>query len=211
MSYDQIIGTQEKATDLQIGYALRDLHTAIPARIIDFDQKTQTATIEILVQKLMADGTGENFPPLLDVPVSFPRGGGFAVTFPLNKGDEGIALFSERCIDGWWENGKPSIPLDFRLHDLSDAIFIPGITSKPKALKGFFNAGMELRTEKGDTFIRLQPGTITIKGDIIHEGNTTQTGTLTVSEDVIGGGVSLKNHVHGGVKTGDGNTEPPVK
>lgn len=211
MNYDSIIHTQEKATDLQIGYALRDLHTAIPARVVNFDPAAQTATIEIMIQKLMDDDKGENFPPLFDVPVSFPRGGGFAFTFPLHKGDEGIAIFSERCIDGWWEKGSHSIPLDFRLHDLSDALFIPGITSKPKALKGFFNAGMEMRTEQGETFIRLQPGTITIHGDIIHEGNTTQTGKHTASVDVVGGGVSLKDHVHGGIKSGGSNTAPPVK
>ncbi|MEX4374460.1 hypothetical protein MY539_09275 [Haemophilus influenzae] len=63
------------------------------------------------------------------------------MTFPLKAGDEGIAIFSERCIDGWWQNGSASTPLDFRLHDLSDAMFIPGICSVPKAIDGFLPKG----------------------------------------------------------------------
>ena len=34
--------------------------------------------------------------------------------------------------------------------------------------------------------------------------------TLTADTDVIGGGVSLKNHVHTGVTSGSGDTGPPV-
>lgn len=45
---------------------------------------------------------------------------------------------------------------------------------------------------------------------IVLDGNVTVTGTLTATEDVIGGGKSLKNHVHSGVTTGSGNTAKPV-
>ncbi|WP_326940608.1 Gp138 family membrane-puncturing spike protein, partial [Avibacterium paragallinarum] len=37
-----------------------------------------------------------------------------------------ICSFSERCIDGWWQSGNASEPLDHPFHDLSDAMFIPG-------------------------------------------------------------------------------------
>lgn len=210
MAYDEIIGTQEKATSLQIDYALKNLHTALPAKVIDFNPKAQTVALEVLVQKLMDDGQGENFPPLIHVPVAFPRGGGFSVTFPLKKGDEGIVIFSERCIDGWWEDGRTSIPLDFRTHDLSDGLFVPGISSKPRALSDFLTSGIEMRTDDKGTFIRLERGLITIQGDIVHKGNTTQTGKHTASVDVVGAGVSLKNHIHGGVKLGESSTMPPT-
>jgi phage gp45-like len=39
-------------------------------------------------------------------------------------------------------------------------------------------------------------GTIFIKGRIVHEGDTVQTGTHTASVDVIAAGVSLKTHKH---------------
>lgn len=45
---------------------------------------------------------------------------------------------------------------------------------------------------------------------IVLDGNVTVTGELTAAVDVIGGGKSLKNHVHSGVTTGSGNTAKPV-
>ncbi len=47
-------------------------------------------------------------------------------------------------------------------------------------------------------------GGITITGDI------TLTGKLTASDDVIAGGKSLKNHIHGGVQSGGANTGVPA-
>lgn len=45
---------------------------------------------------------------------------------------------------------------------------------------------------------------------IVLDGNVTVTGELTAAVDVIGGGKSLKNHVHSGVTTGSGNTAKPA-
>lgn len=47
------------------------------------------------------------------------------------------------------------------------------------------------------------PGGVTIRGDVTIEG------TVTVSEDVTAGGISLKNHTHGGVQAGGANTGAP--
>lgn len=43
-----------------------------------------------------------------------------------------------------------------------------------------------------------------------HTGNINVTGTVTASTDVIGGGKSLKSHVHSGVVPGGGTTGAPV-
>ncbi|KAA6204320.1 MAG: hypothetical protein DU430_09180, partial [Candidatus Tokpelaia sp.] len=50
---------------------------------------------------------------------------------------------------------------------------------------------------------------IEITGNIKINGNVDITGTLTASEDVVGAGISLKNHTHGGVETGGGSTGKP--
>lgn len=210
MNYQQSLATPETATDQQIQQNQLNLHTALPAKVVSFDSSKQTVTLAVQVKMQLADGNGADIPPLVDVPVSFPRGGGFAVTFPLKAGDEGIAIFSERCIDGWWQNGSASTPLDFRLHDLSDAMFIPGICSVPKAINGFFNGGLSMQTLDGGTYIRITNGTIQIKGniehqgDVNHKGNTTQTGShsstglISSKTDVSAGGISGKTHKHAG-------------
>lgn len=210
MNYAQMLATPETATDLQIQQAQLNLHTALPAKVVSFDAVKQTVTLAVQIKMQLADGSGADIPPLVDVPVSFPRGGGFAVTFPLRAGDEGIALFSERCIDGWWQSGGASLPLDFRLHDLSDAMFIPGVCSVPNAIAGFFTSGLSMQTLDGGTYIRIENGAIQIKGDITHNGNMThigntgQTGTFHASgeissdTDISAAGISGKSHKHPG-------------
>jgi phage baseplate assembly protein V len=47
------------------------------------------------------------------------------------------------------------------------------------------------------------PGGLTVRGDVTIEGK------LTASDDVIGGGKSLKGHAHGGIQIGAGISGPP--
>lgn len=56
---------------------------------------------------------------------------------------------------------------------------------------------------------------VSADGDISAGGNVSAvnvnaSGTVTGTTDVVGGGKSLKNHLHSGVTTGGGNTGPPV-
>jgi len=46
-------------------------------------------------------------------------------------------------------------------------------------------------------------------GNIALSGNLSQTGSQTVSGDVVASGKSLSNHTHGGVQSGGANTTPP--
>jgi len=52
-------------------------------------------------------------------------------------------------------------------------------------------------------------GPLTVNGDTALNGNAAVSQTLTAQTDVIGAGVSLKGHVHGGVKGGPDSTGPP--
>ncbi|KLU15069.1 MULTISPECIES: Gp138 family membrane-puncturing spike protein [Xenorhabdus] len=202
-----------------------DIHTALPARVISFNG--HTATIELMINQILRNGEILELPPLVDVVVQFPRAGGFCFTVPVTSGDEGLAIFSERCIDGWYATGNKSVPLDARLHDYSDASFIPGVCSQPKKIPAYFSGGASMQTDDGSTFIRMMRGKITIMGDIEHLGNSKQTGnhqqagnwnqTSGNSESsgtiraarVIGGGVDIENHTH--PDSHGGNTGRPNK
>lgn len=214
MTYETHNATAETAVEAQIQHAQKQIHTALPAKVVDFNPQHQTVTLAVQITQLLVEGGAVLIPPLVDVPVAFPRGGGFAVTFPLNAGDEGIAIFSERCIDGWWQSGRSSEPMDYRQHDLSDAMFIPSICSVPNVIGDFYTGGLSMQTLDGSTFIRITNGTIHIKGNIEHSGDTNQEGSTTVSKtvkakDVIGtndvtaGGISGKTHKHTGDSGGE--------
>ena len=55
----------------------------------------------------------------------------------------------------------------------------------------------------GGTLAIVAPGGVSIEGDVAV------TGTVTASEDVIGGGKSLKTHRHTGVQAGGAISGPP--
>lgn len=50
---------------------------------------------------------------------------------------------------------------------------------------------------------------LTAPGGVSILGNVDITGTVTVSEDVLAAGISLVNHVHGGVQSGPSTTGAP--
>lgn len=165
--------------DNKIKYELNQVHTALPAKVVSFNG--HTVTIELMINKVLSNGEVIELPPLVDVIAQFPRAGGFCFTVPIKKGDEGLAIFSEACIDGWYQSSNKSIPLDNRQHDLSDAFFIVGTPSLANKIPDFYNEGASIQTDDGKTYIRLTDGKILIKGDIEHEGDTKQTGDTTLN------------------------------
>lgn len=175
----QLTATPEEAHAAQIDGRLKDLHTCLPGIIASFDPDTQTASVQPAIQRIFTEKGAVNLPLCVDVPVAFPGGGDFFLTFPVKAGDECILLFSERAIDNWHASGGTQTPAEYRLHDLSDGIAIVGLNSQPHKLAALQMTGAELRTRSRSTYIRLEDGTIFIKGNIVHEGDHQQTGNLS--------------------------------
>ena len=116
-----------------IDYALDNANTAIPGYIESYDSASQTASVKVpYLDYYEIDGQEtqqqQGWPVLPDVPVIFPRGGGWSITWPLAKGDNVLLVFAQRSIDDWWAtNGQTEIsPTDLRRQDISDAFAVPG-------------------------------------------------------------------------------------
>jgi hypothetical protein len=145
----------------------RSLWTALPGRVQSFDSTKQAADIEPLIHDTWEgeDGTNQTgpLPVIPSVPVCFPGSGAFRVTFPVAKGDTGLLVFCSRSIDRWLSEGGSVDPQDDRTHDLSDAVFVPGLNDLAHPIDPF----------KTD---RLTIGKV--GGQQIHIGETkTQVGT----------------------------------
>lgn len=200
------------------------LWTALPGIVTAVDLVKQTVSVQPAIQGewTAPDGTvsAVDLPLLVDVPVVWPRAGGFAITFPIVINDEVLVIFSSRCLDAWWQQGGVQPQAEPRMHDLSDGFAILAPTSQPKKLSAVQTDGMEMRTEDRGTYIRLTVGTIFIKGNIVHEGNVNQTGNtlrtgtlqntglirgqsgLTVDQTIAAGAVTLAGDiVHTGLLT----------
>jgi len=112
------------------------LWTALPASVVSVNLAAQTVSVQPTIQGSVADPAGNvrqvNLPLLVDVPLVWPKAGGFALTFPVAPGDEVLVVFACRCIDSWWQSGGIGAPAEARMHDLSDGFAILAPTSQPK-------------------------------------------------------------------------------
>ncbi len=113
--------------------ALLDLCTQAPARVETYDAARQKVSVTVMVKQAHRDETGarvvETLPIIVEMPVMFRSGGGFAETFPIARGDTGVAFFAQCSLDVWATQGGIVDPLNDRRHSLSDGMFYPGLRS----------------------------------------------------------------------------------
>jgi len=131
--------TAAEVLRMAIAGALEDVHVALPGQITEWNPAQQKASVKPLVKRLVAAEDGseilEELPIITDVPVMFPRSSQFFFSLPLAPGDFVLLVFCERSIDVWLSGqGDDANPDDFRRHDLSDAVAIPGFFPFSRAL-----------------------------------------------------------------------------
>jgi len=173
--------------------ALNDLRVATPAfTTTPIDPVTQTVTVQIALQEQVRTDTGPQWydvPPIIMVPVVMPRGGGYSITIPVAKGDEGMLVFCDMCFDFWWVNGQNNAPVaanvlaeansvevpavasgsqvqnEIRRHHIHDCGFFPGMWSKPNVLENYSTSSLQVRSDDGDTIIDVAEAGVTVTGD----------------------------------------------
>lgn len=155
------VGSSEQMSEQLYNSIFSMLRVSMPGIIQTFDPIACTCTVQPAISGQAADELG-NFksaplPLLLDVPVVFPRGGGCTITFPIKEGDECLVIFSDRCIDFWWQNGGVQEPVDPRQHDLSDAFAFVGPQSQAEKINNISTTTMQMRTDDGTAYIELDP------------------------------------------------------
>lgn len=134
---------------------LLKINTVMPARIVTFDAKTQLATVQPLIDMVMKDGTTKPYPVIASVPVEFPYGGGFFLTFPVSSGDDCELTINQRCINGYLQTGEQRPPEEYRMFHLSDAVARVGIRPQSRILSEFAEDAVEIRNENKSTAFRI--------------------------------------------------------
>lgn len=115
------------------------VHVAMLGVVTSYDRTTQTASVQPILQgrKIDEEGTvtSEALPPLGNVPVLFPQGGGCSITWDLAPDDQVLLVICERSLDEWKATGSGDIaPRDPRRFDPSDAVAYAGIRSPANKL-----------------------------------------------------------------------------
>jgi len=188
--------TRAEVTNAAIEHALEGLRKCTPARVTAYDSTRQTVDAQPLIKERHYDENGqavvEAVPVVCAVPVVFPGGAGFTVTFPIEVGDTVLLVFSDVSLDKWSVSAGagPVDPESYARHSLSDAVAIPG-------LRNFRNA-------------RASAPTSTLR--IGADGGTPHAAALgDVLQSFLTSLRTLFNaHVHTGVTTGPGSSGPPA-
>jgi hypothetical protein len=137
------------------------LRVCCPGVVDAYDPETITVTVQPVGREVLRkpDGSFESaqLPQLVDVPVVFPRGGDFTLTYPIRKGDECLVVFADRCFDAWHQSGGIQEAVETRLHDLSNAIAIVGPFSQATKIPSPHAENVQLRHNDGDCWIEITP------------------------------------------------------
>ena len=178
------------------------INTAIPGRVLSFDPATQLAEVQSSIM-IKGDSGDVVAPPIIGVPVHFSGGNAFHIEHQIDPGDEGLIVFSQRCIDSWIDQGGDAQQTIVRTFDAGDALFIPGFRSNPKKISGFENNGVRIRNKSGSSHIWLKnDGTAEISvTDLTVNGNITSTGTITAptvdaTSALTSAGKNITTHTH---------------
>lgn len=192
---------------------LSNVHTILISKI----SKINTNTIDCLpvINRVLSDGEEIQLPEFKEVPLITLQGNATNyVHMPVSVGDYALIFVNERCFDNWYRDQDFIKPLKQRIFDYSDSFAIIGINPLSKAITiptdsrtwligNTYQAGdwehlgdlSEIgNTNKTGDYDLI--GNMDIKGDLSVDGNITCTGRITATIDVVGGGVSLKNHMH---------------
>lgn len=140
---------------------LNGVNTSLPGIVVDYDASTNKATIQPALNKAYLSGPMP-MPILENVPIMFPGGSGFNITFPIKKGDYVLLIFCQRSLDLWLSVGGQVTPNDPRKFDISDAIAIPGLQPFTGDFSGTSSTDFEITF--GGSKISISPtGAIQIK------------------------------------------------
>lgn len=152
------------------------VHTAFPGKIVSFDAAKGLATIQPILKFKKPSGESLDYPQIYGVPVVFPQGLGQKATiaFPVKAGDLCLCIVSEQALDLWMYGQETETDLR---HDLTNAICIPGLFTKPNAVMQEACRDNAIILDVDGTRVKVS------KNGIILDGNVTVTGTLNYQNE----------------------------
>lgn len=146
MTYDR----NRLVSNFRVGleWLQKQINTCIPGKVVSFDAATARAVVQPTIQVRLRSGATSDLPQIHDVPVVYPAGGGYSITFPLVEDDPVLLVFSQRGMTQWKSSMDTAEPDVGVFHALNDAIAIPGI-----ATSGISENGLQINTPLGGAIL----------------------------------------------------------
>lgn len=170
------------------------VRTACPGVVLSYDRTRQTAVVQMVVRERWRDPdtdaiVTEALPPLPDVPVLYPGGGGASIVWDLVPGDAVWVVVADRSIAEWKATGRDDVePQSPRRWDLSDAVAIP--------------AGRPPAAPLAGGALPAVPGTVVVRGTIVQLGSSAATSPVALAPVVDANLAALEVALDGAIAAG---------
>lgn len=99
---------------------------SLSAIVSGYSRDISRAAVDFGAKFLGTDRSVRDEPPVADLPVITPRGGGYGVYFDFRPGDLGVVLCQDSPVRGLYETGDPVVPQWPQGHDLGCGVIFPG-------------------------------------------------------------------------------------
>lgn len=187
----------------------------------------KTVVVTQLVSGFSGDGQTIPNGKIYNVPVWILQRGSSAVVMTPVAGDIGVILCCDRDISTVKHARKESPPASSRNHNECDAIYLGGcLNNDPLQYVKFSDDGIDIVSPlvvnidapsiyiNGSSKLSLNSPNIILNGEVSqgagsNAGNFNFAGNITAKGEVTGKGINLSSHVHGGVESGDSDTQGP--
>ena len=147
MNHETDYSNLAQAIRFAIRQSLKDVYTCMPGIVESYDAETRRAVVKGALKVVTTKKEEIGRESIHNVPVMFPSGGGFAMTFPLEPGDPVLLLYSQRGLAKWKKTLGVAAPDTIGFFSEKDAFAIPGFgTDEPEHHIAIESDGVQIRT-----------------------------------------------------------------
>lgn len=163
------------------------VRVALPAQVTAVHGNQQVDMQVMLQARYTTQDEPITLPIVKNAPVVMPTGQNYLVRLPVAVGDNGLAVFADRSLDAWSasDGQSPIDPQDGRQHDLSDALFFPGLVPFAQQIE---DSTDDLIVKNGDAQVRWLKGGKFVIGSAASGGKELMTlldATLQAQMDLV--------------------------
>lgn len=178
---------------------LAQVNTMELAQIVGVNDDN-TFDVKPLLNSLSPNNDAVEPAVIYNVPYLRIQAGANAIKIKPQLGDIGLIGYCQRDISGVLANKSQANPQSNRKFSNSDAVYICSVGNLAMEPIRYLEINDNQMTINSNVPLIINASTMIVNADIIVNGN------ITASGDVTAAGISLKNHLHGGVTPGDGLT-----
>lgn len=208
-----------------IDRAVERIGVSLPCRIEKYDRATHLADLRVMINWELLDGQIIEGCTIYDVTIRRMYAGGFVIDFPIQVGDLGWLIATDRDLDTTKANRIPSLPSSPFRNTYASGFWIPDLWGSEDDLNNanpeemriplkidssdegrlvIQNAKGTQKISVGQDDIKVFATTATVTAESVNiKGNTSIDGTLTVTGDIQSKGVvkdsgehALATHTH---------------